>query len=372
MNKNNYPEEYEIKEVCSNFIKRRDLNFFMQERGIFTINANAEEVGDLLSHCVIENSSIEELRTNAYQLSVKASLSGFTIQSSSKLFSLNDLYEKARDNDRVLYSKGYKLGTLLKETKGITSVYKGSLNYEIRKPGRIQFLEKEESICNFLLFENKSGEWQVEVDCSRSSDGKEVQKLFSQLVNKETTKINTLNIDKLNDRQTIEFFDALIDRGMSKEWRFEDVIALTFRRGRGCEDEEESIDGYGVQESKKASMLSGIRHAILEGGGLREDAFVKQCEESGCMFTAMTFEFSNKEIPEVIHIRAEFKGNPKIFEVSIVNYFETRGTDAKREITSLPLKKNLEIRSAFWNQARNIYSEVLSSVSAKRSDRECS
>ena len=106
--------------------------------------------------------------------------------------------------------------------------------------------------------------------------------------------------------------------------------------------------------------MSGIRQAILEGGGLREDAFVKQFEESGCIFTAMTFEFCNKTVPEVIHIRAEFKGSPKVFEVSIVDYFETTGTDAKRENASLPLKKNLEIRSAFWNQAHKIYAGIVS------------
>lgn len=205
MNNSSYPEEYEIKEVCSNFIKRRILNAFMQERGVFAINATAEDIGKILSHCVWERISIEELRTNAYQLSTKSSLSGFVMRSSSTLFSLNDIYEKARDNNRDLLSKGYKLGKLVVERRDGVSIYKGRLDYEIRKPGRIQFMEKEQSHCDFFMFENKKGEWQVEVDCTRSADGKEVQKLFSQLVDKETTKISSLNIDNLSDKQTIEF-----------------------------------------------------------------------------------------------------------------------------------------------------------------------
>lgn len=362
MNNNSYPEEYEIKEVCSNFIKRRILNAFMQERGIFAINATAGDIGEILSHCVWERTSIEELRTNAYQLSTKSSLSGFVMRSSSTLFSLNDIYEKARDNDRALLSKGYKLGKLVVENRNGVSIYKGGLDYEIRKPGRIQFMEKEQSHCDFFMFENKKGEWQVEVDCTRSADGKEVQKLFSQFVDKETTKISSLNIDNLSDKQTIKFFDTLIDQGMTDDWRFEDVIALTFRRRRESEDEEENVDDSTLQ-TKNTTILSGIRHAILEGGGLREDAFVKQFEENGCIFTAMTFEFSHKTIPEVIHIRAEFKGSPKVFEVSIEDFFETTGPNAKREVSSLPLKKNLEIRSAFWNQARRIFAEVVSEKS---------
>ena len=43
-----YPERYEIKEVCENFIKRRTLNTFMQERGIFAINASTDDVSRIL------------------------------------------------------------------------------------------------------------------------------------------------------------------------------------------------------------------------------------------------------------------------------------------------------------------------------------
>ena len=157
MNNSSYPEEYEIKEVCSNFIKRRILNAFMQERGVFAINATAEDIGKILSHCVWERISIEELRTNAYQLSTKSSLSGFVMRSSSTLFSLNDIYEKARDNNRALLSKGYKLGKLVVESRNGVSIYKGRLDYEIRKPGRIQFMEKEQAIVTFLCLRIKRG-----------------------------------------------------------------------------------------------------------------------------------------------------------------------------------------------------------------------
>lgn len=357
-NNNSYPEKYEIIEVCSNFIKRHILNSFMQERGIFAINASTEDIGTILSHCILEESSIEELRANAYQISSKLTLSGFTIKSiSSSSLSLNEIYENMRDNNRALLSKGYKLGNLIVENRNDVQIYRGRLDYEIKKPGRIQFMEKEESHCDFVMYENQNKEWKIEVDCTRSSDGKEVQKLFSQFIDKGTTSMSSLNIDNLNDKQTIKFFDALINKGMSEEWRFADVIALTFRRGRDGEeisDEEVSQEG-----EKERAVLSGIRQAILEGGGLRENEFVKQFEKSGCIFTAMTFEYSNKNTPETIHIRAEFKGNPKIFEVSIIDYFETKGTAATRETALLSQKKNLKIRSDFWNRAYNIFAEIV-------------
>lgn len=351
-----YPEKYEIEEVCRNFLKRRFLNMFMQERGIFAVNATAAEMSDILANCVLDAVAIEELRLNAFQGSTRNSLSGFTLTSSLSDFSPKDLYEHARDNDKILLSKGYSLSVLKKESRGTTSVYKGKIDYEIHRPGRIQFMDKEKGQCEFSIFEIGNNEWQVEVDGTRAQDGKEVQKLFSKLIDKEKTAIHVLNFDHLTDSQTIEFFDEVIKRGLSKEWNFQDVVGLTFRRGRDEDDEEVEKD---EDNSSSSSTLTGIRQAVLEGGHLREDTFVKQFEEQGCIFSAMTLEFSNKKTPEVIHIRAEFKGSPKIFEVSVLNSYEYEGTEGKKVVAPLSVKRNLEIRSEFWNNSRKIYRELM-------------
>lgn len=351
-----YPERYEIKEVCENFIKRRTLNTFMQERGIFAINASTDDVSKILSNCILDAVAIDDLRRNAYQCSNKNSLSGFTVTSTLNDFSIKDVYEKARDDDKVLCTKGYKLGFLTKEVRADgKEVFKGRLDYEIRRPGRIQFMDNEESHCEFQMFETKeSGVWQVEVDGTRTNDGKEVQRLFSQILNKERTTIHVLNFDNLRDKQTILFFDEVIKRGLSDEWRFCDVVALTFRKGRDEIAEEEN------DEQIPQATLTGIRQAILEGGHLRDDAFVKKFEEEGCVFAAMTLAFQNTSTPEIIHIRAEFKGSPKIFEVSIVSSYVSEGTDGKLTTCPLPVKRNLQIRSEFWNNSRKIYKEILS------------
>ena len=217
-------------------------------------------------------------------------------------------------------------------------------------------MDKEESHCDFHMFEKETGVWQVEVDGTRASDGKEVQRLFSQILQKDRMIIHVLNFDNLRDKQTIQFFDELIKRGLSDEWHFCDVVALTFRRGRDeieeCEDEE----------IVSQPTLTGIRQAILEGGHLRDDDFVKKFEEEGCVFAAMTLAFQNTQTPDTIHIRAEFKGSPKIFEVSIVNSYVAEGTDGKLVVSSLPVKRNLQIRSEFWNNSRAIYNDILSGL----------
>lgn len=210
------------------------------------------------------------------------------------------------------------------------------------------------------MFEKDKGVWQVEVDGTRSNDGKEVQRLFSQILQKDSTTIHVLNYDNLRDKQTIQFFDEVIERGLSNEWRFCDVVALTFRRGR------DEIEEGNNEELASQPTLTGIRQAILEGGHLRDDVFVKRFEEEGCAFSAMTIAFQNTKTPDTIHIRAEFKGNPKIFEVSIVNSYVSEGTDGILMTTPLPVRKNLQIRSEFWNNSRMIYKEILSGEMKKQ------
>ena len=76
------------------------------------------------------------------------------------------------------------------------------------------------------------------------------------------------------------------------------------------------------------------------------------------MFTAMTFEYIHNTLPKTVRIHAEFKGNPKIFEVSLVKYFETVGPEAKMEAVSIPKEENLKLQSLFWNNTRNIFYKV--------------
>lgn len=358
MTKNNkYPSSFELNEVCTNFIKRKVLNNFLQERGIFVFNAGADYLSRLLSNIVMQQADIEELRKNAYQSSTKSSLSGFIISSNSSI-SLNDIYEKARDNDRVLTSKGYNLSMLSHEIHNGKSIYKGRVDYELKRPGRIEFMDIEKSHSEFVFFENKEGDWQVEVDGIRANDGREIQKLFLSLIDKETTFLKYLAIENLTDKQTIDFFDRLAVSGMPKEWQFQDVKSLTFKRGREINNESDLVEETLDSVKEENSSLTGIRQAILDGINLREDAFVKKFEETGCIFTAMTFEYQHESLPEIIHIRAEFKGNPKIFEVSIVNSYEISGVEAKREASTLSVSRNRELRSIYWNNARNIYNDI--------------
>lgn len=59
-----------------------------------------------------------------------------------------------------------------------------------------------------------------------------------------------------------------------------------------------------------------------------------------------------------ITLRAEFKGNPKIFEVSLEGFATYLTAPGEDSITSLTEEQNYHFRTTFWNSAKRIYNEL--------------
>ena len=118
-------------------------------------------------------------------------------------------------------------------------------------------------------------------------------------------------------------------------------------------------------EEVEDKHLSGIRQAILDGVNLRENPFVKSSEDS-FIFTSMTYEFVEKKTGNKLIIRAEFKGNPKIFEVVLERFLrpgqeldEVEDKDYEDVSSTLSAKENFAYRSLFWKNAKEIYDELV-------------
>lgn len=352
---NKYPTVYEIEEVLSNITNRKFINAFAQKRGIFLTHASREDLGRELSNYFYSEEDLQEIRKEAYQLKSIHALSGFTLSRKSK-FDLKSNYE-------ALIERGdYKKGLMPSNLRKIPNEnsYRGSIEYTKKKVGRIEFLQHEESSFEFILKELDEKTWQVEVDCSRSTDLSIMRDIFKQLPN-DVTHEEILQ-DELSTKNAILFLDQLAKDGLDSTWRFEDVKHLAFKREKIRDKKDDNIvdDDFEDEDSLEIDAdtddLIGISQAILQGKNLRENSFVKECEKSGYLFTAMTYEYENLSNGKFIQIKAEFKGRPKVFEVSIVSTEELDGSiKPKRKPISMSEKECMEIKSLFWNNAKIIY-----------------
>lgn len=360
---NKYPTIYEIQEVLnSTLITRTFLNQFAQKRGIFLINSSKEElVKELASH-LYEYADLDEIRKMAYQCSNKQVLSGFTILPQKETFNLEALYDNIR-NYGNLSNKGYNLKALTKKTQNETTIYHGEVEYIKRKSGKIEFLQDEKFYTDFYFYQLNEDCWQVEVDGTNSSDGKEVMKLMKMVINENSAAdIVSLEIDNLDIKNVITFFDRLSKEGLDvNNWILTDIKQLTFKRRKDKDsiNEDEEDNEEEILEEVDDENLGGISQAVLEGRNLREHSFVKQAEKGGCIFTAITYEFENLTNSEIVNIKAEFKGSPKIFEVSIVSTGRNENIKKKRVYYSADPEYKRNISSEFWNNAKRIYLELI-------------
>ncbi len=349
MSKLKYPSRYELIEVL-NTLQKSFLNDFAQERGLFITHVNHVQLAEELANLYLENEDLEILRSAAYHKSNSHALSGFVVKSPKKDFDLKNIYQS-------LFESGeeQKLGQKLTAPRLVDkekNIYRASFEYRKIKPGRIEFLQDETTSFDFFMENKGDGVWHVEVDSNRSTDSKELQQLLDKGLQSDV-EIEELEQDYLTAEKSISFFDELVNSGMSSDWKISDIKHLTLKKGSDeKEGDEETL------EEVKEEQLVGISQAVLEGKGLRENSFVKQSVASGYRFNAMTYEFENRTSPEVIAIKAEFKGRPKVFEVSIVSTNESVGVSMARRAAEFTPMQNRLVRSTFWNNARLIYNTL--------------
>ena len=358
-----YPTPNELRDVLRDSVRHTELLNFMRSKGVFFLNASHEDAASLASRHVFDGKGIEQLRKYAYRATHKSILSGFTMVSDS-FFDLESVYNTIREKE-VLKKDGYKLNYLYNTG---SKKYGGSVVFTKRKPGRNAFLRYEERTINFTMETLSDKLWQVETDGENSTDGKVIQQMFATAVRGKEIKVDEIMFDNLPDASKIVFFDRLAKEGLGSEWSIVDVLRLTLKKPKAqkesSEEEEEDVAtaerGTEKEEVKEATQeqLSGIAQAILEGKNLRENKFVHMAEEGGYIFSSMTYLFERSKDGSHLKLRAEFKGNPRIFEVCLEGYSKADMEAEDDVVAGLSDEENYEYRSAFWNSAKRIYSEL--------------
>lgn len=353
-----YPSPKDLETILSENVNKSQMISFLSKKGIYYFNITIDELAGRISQMVLDADDLDILRALAYRSSNKQILSGFILNSDTP-FDVNVIYEELRDRGTVS-ADGYKLKSIQKQKIADIPTYSGSLSYIKKTAGRIEFIRTEERDVSFVMKKDGEGSWRIEVDGGKSNDGKIVFNMLRRTLKDRDITVEMLKIDSLTRQQTIEFFDKLAKEGLDKSWAVEDVEKITLKRNAGNKDDKGDEEESG--EEMSAEHLSGITQAILEGKNLRENVFVKQAEESGYAFTSMTYIYVSKDNKKKIKIRAEFKGNPKIFEVCLENYMQPDDDGNYIEsIASLSDQENLELRSLFWNNANKIYRVLLTS-----------
>lgn len=352
-----YPTSRELRTILTDAVKRSDLSAFLRRKGIFFFNATTDELCAKVSEMLLSYSDLQALRAMAYRTVNKQILSGFTLISSAE-FDLTCIYNDIRLKGEIK-KDGYTLESISeKDIPSVGKVYEGSIKYLKTSAGRVAFIRHEERDVSFIMKRISDNSWQVEVDGGSSNDGKAVSTMLDSLIKGKDIKLDSLLLDYLSRADTVAFFDRLAKEGLGTDWTIEDVEKITLKHHAGTFDDKDE-ETEEEEEEVATEHLTGIAQAILEGKNLRENKFVRQAENSGYAFTSMTYVFGKRD--KKIKLRAEFKRNPKIFEVCLEGYYEPSETEAGKyedTLSSLADIENISLRSTFWNNAKKVFREI--------------
>lgn len=348
--KYSFPLPYDIKEVLSNMTTANFNRLFAQRNGIFIPDGSQKTLGETLSLFFWDNDDINEIQNEAYQKRNIYALSGFTIETEYEIDLADALISFISNGD----IGSYRVDTPIRlDNISKFKVYKSRIEYRKRKIAKLEFLQEEIVDFDFYLKENEDNSWQVEID-SKSSKNQSIIKDIYRRNLRIKNHIDEIEIGNLSVDSTILFFDKLRQEGLNNDWEFSNIKHLTLRRPKSTKDSEDGEEHFDAPEDE----VSGITQAILAGHNLREHPFVKKSEEDGYIFTSMTYLFYKKSEPLAIHIKAEFKGSPKVFEISILRSVEIEGVNQVFKDITLEKKLDLELRTEFWNNARRIYDRM--------------
>ena len=353
-----YPTSRDLRTILTDAVKRSDLSAFLRRKGIFFFNATTDDLCAKVSEMLLSYDDLQALRSMAYRTVNKQILSGFTLISSAE-FDLTSIYNDIRLKGEVK-KEGYTLECITeKDIPSVGKVYEGSIKYLKTSAGRVAFIRHEERDVSFIMKRINDNSWQVEVDGGSSNDGKAVNMMLDSLIKGKDIKLDSLLLDYLSRADTIVFFDKLAKEGLGTDWTIEDVERITLKHHAGTFDDKDEEAVGDDEEEVATEQLTGIAQAILEGKNLRENKFVRQAENSGYAFTSMTYVYGKRD--KQIKLRAEFKRNPKIFEVCLEGYYEPSETEAGKyedTMSSLADVENISLRSTFWNNAKKVFREI--------------
>ena len=357
MNKNkySYPLPYDIQEVLCNITTGKFLRNFGQTRGIFIPNGSKKTMGESLSLFFWDDDDITEIQNEAYQKKHTNALSGFVIHPKYSVDMAEALISIINKGDNI---KGYKIDTpiIIENGDSDNCTYLSRLEYTRKKVAKLQFLQDEEVEFDFYIKKGENGEWKIEIDSTSSKDLSIIRDIYKKNLEVDND-IYEIEISNLSTQNTILFLDELRKKGLSSDWEFRDIKQLTLKRAKPSTSTMDNEDSDGTVEATDQE-LSGITQAILDGHHLREDPFVKKSENEGYIFTSMTYLFYHKTEPYAIQVKAEFKGKPKVFEISIIKSYVIEGVEQILVDYSLPSEWNLALRTEFWNNAYRIFKKM--------------
>ena len=238
--------------------------------------------------------------------------------------------------------------------------------YNKQQKGRVKLADTKEVTLDVKFTLLPDGQYKVNIRHEGMSESKQFISLLGDMVtptpDDKIFSVRRITLDSLQKAHKVDFFDSF-GSYQHDDWSLIDITNITVNKNESSvnEDNEDEIDAE-IGENGPSGKLTGISSAILTGGGLRNNDFVKECMVQNFIFSSMRYKWRHKTLPTTIEIDVTFKQTD--LKINITKTYKTED-DGRDYITPLPTDEQDEYIDFFQNVAYTVYSELLETQKAE-------
>lgn len=362
-----YVRNEDLKKIIDEkIINSSSVKKILKENGIIPICNKAEDLSELTYRHFFGPSIIEKLHDilNFEQNNLKSTV---TIISAKNLE--NDFFQDLEDEFnkfKKMSISGFKLNDILHNSDSL------SLQYQYDKPqkGRLNLISNKEVKLDVDITKVDDNRYKVNIKHDGVSDAKHFITFLGNVVKDAKDNaifdLKRITLDSLSKTNKVELFDDFSST-THQEWKLIDITNVTVNKGSLNADKDDSTLVEELDEGEATGKLTGIKSAILSGGGLRSNDFVKDCMTQGFEFSSMRYKFQHKTEPITIELDINFKQTDLKLNITKAYQTDENGLDY---LTTLPRSDQKEYLNYFQNAVYKIYSSLIKKQMAEIESRE--
>lgn len=306
---------------------------------VYTIALGAQEI-DTITHLIISESNYEKSTIINAKTKDGTNISG-------------DILDFFADGFNRIRSSAFKEYYVDQPTKsdGVLAV---RMTYKRKLPGKNKLIQEETRHVNIRIQKKTETEVSVDIRQTASIDAQRALEILEKVVgNSDETGVylSHINLETLTDRNKVAFFDQLSTYSFN-DYRLKTITGITVKKS--TLSDEDDIDAEVIEDDEASGALEGISQAVLNGNGLRSNAFVQDSLEQGYYITTMRYRYMCMQEAGEFIVSISSKG--KDLRVDIDKSY----ADDDGKLYIQPFSKALqdEIIQKFQRAANHIYADL--------------
>lgn len=353
-----YVSGEELKKLVDDkLINANSVKHVMKKHGILPVCTSPNSLSDLIYTTFLGSGVMTELQQvmNFEQNNLKSTMVVINPKSTPDgidfLTGLSDEFVRLQ---RIPASP-YRLKNISKGDDGLVLQY----CYDKPKKGRIKMADIREVTLDVKVTSLSDGQYKVNIRHEGMSESKQFVSLLEDMVKPSSEEplfgLRRITLSSLQKAHKVDFFDNFGSYS-HRDWQLVDITNVTVNKNESVIDEENTDTMTELGENEPTGRLTGISTAILTGGGLRNNDFVKECMSQSFIFSSMRYKLQHKSLPISIEIDVTFKQTD--LKVNIKKTWKTED-DGKNYVAPLSPSEQDEYIDYFQNVAYKVYSDLL-------------